>query len=90
MSNHDKRLDQLRAILAPPAANDEVRVERIACALGRDVASVRTEIGELQAKVRAAHATGPEAVATVLAEVTGLDAANILDEAERIARLEVA
>ncbi len=88
--NHDKRINQLRQILAAPETRSEVRLERIACSLGRDVPSVRAEIAELQAKVRAAHAVTPEAMAAVLAEATGMDAARILDEAERISRLEVA
>jgi hypothetical protein len=90
MSTHDRRLDRLRQIWAPPEVRDEVRVQRIARELDRDVASVRAEIDELRAKVRAARATTPEAMAAVLAEATGIDAARILDEAERIARREAA
>ncbi len=90
MTTHDQRLDRLRQIWAPPETNDERRLQRIACALGRDVPSVRAEIDELRAKVRATHATTPEAMAAVLAEATGMDAASILAEAERIARQEAA
>jgi class 3 adenylate cyclase len=61
-------------------------MQRIAQALGRDVDSVTAEIADLRAKVRAAGATTPEAVADVLSDVTGIPATAILDEAERIVR----
>ncbi len=88
--NPEARLDRLRQIWAPSDVSDEVRVQRIACALGRDVASIRAEIDQLRTKVRAAGAVTPTAMAAVLSEATGLDAARILDEADRIARREAA
>ncbi len=88
--NPEARLDRLRQIWSPSEVSEGVRVQRIARELGRDVNSIRAQIDQLRAKVRAAGATTPEAMAAVLAEVTGVDAARILAESERIARQEAA